>query len=70
MVTEDWSYCASCEFPALLSEFTELKADENPTCPMCEVADPTVVQVNDPSAFLKKYKQQQDKVVGDALLSN
>eukprot|EP00041_Stephanoeca_diplocostata_P037132 m.1387941 g.1387941 ORF g.1387941 m.1387941 type:complete len:1371 (-) comp24985_c0_seq2:183-4295(-) len=70
MVTDDWSHCASCEFPALLSEFTELKADENPTCPMCEAADPTVVKVNDPSAFLKKYKQQQDKVVGDALISN
>eukprot|EP00672_Neobodo_designis_P023740 CAMPEP_0174834780 /NCGR_PEP_ID=MMETSP1114-20130205/5042_1 /TAXON_ID=312471 /ORGANISM="Neobodo designis, Strain CCAP 1951/1" /LENGTH=1382 /DNA_ID=CAMNT_0016068709 /DNA_START=126 /DNA_END=4274 /DNA_ORIENTATION=- len=55
MVSEDWSVCPSCNFPALHSEFVKL-LQHDPRCPLCENAvDPfklNKVVDPDPKAFV------------------
>ena len=55
MVSEDWSVCPSCNFPALHSEFVKL-LQHDPRCPLCENAvDPfklNKVADPDPKAFV------------------
>merc|ERR1711988_25792 len=60
MVTNDCSHCPHCNFPAKYSHLIELAKSEAAECPMCgEALKAQEIQtVNDPAAFLAKYKVQ------------
>ncbi|XP_076854842.1 WD repeat-containing protein 19-like [Brachyhypopomus gauderio] len=58
MVKEDWCVCPHCQFPALLSQFTELLETES-TCPMCsESVSTSQLKISDCSRYLKQDQME------------
>ena len=58
MTESDWSFCNRCNFPAKHSDFVDWYETER-CCPMCgEITPNDIIQVDDATAYIKKYKQQ------------
>eukprot|EP00746_Dinoflagellata_sp_MGD_P124561 gnl/MRDRNA2_/MRDRNA2_59159_c0_seq1.p1 gnl/MRDRNA2_/MRDRNA2_59159_c0~~gnl/MRDRNA2_/MRDRNA2_59159_c0_seq1.p1 ORF type:complete len:1372 (-),score=249.48 gnl/MRDRNA2_/MRDRNA2_59159_c0_seq1:124-4239(-) len=57
MLSNDWSYCPSCKFPARYSALMEC-ANAGDSCPMCDAAikPGDVPQVADASSYINDYK--------------
>ena len=62
MVTNDWTHCPSCHFPALFSKFKAL-IDSEGKCPMCEqeVQVSSITKVENPEEYLNRLARGADE---------
>ena len=66
LLKTDFTTCPSCRFPAMFSAFVDHVA-KNKSCPMCnqEIVASAIQKIDDPSAYLKAYKEQMEPSKGN-----